>query len=877
MSSPPHESPPQPPTVRPSRSRRRAKESARTPFDDDSTWKLFITTHSQIKAWDQSSCDTVFSSSSRGIVAAKRARDGSAVAIADAQVVMLHNYKETQDKTYRLKATQRCRRLQYSRDSRDLFFTDALNNSVQAYHLGKKTVSEATAAHPSPITCFSISCDSNLILSTSAKPPVTYLYNQTHSTTISLAPAASSAAVVCCAFHPTRKSIFVLAFGDGVLAAYDYNSMSKSKAKPETSFSIPRCSAKAIHTFQHLHDPSIKGSAGITGVEFLPGAGSRAITIGEDGRCFLVDFEQRSTVGSWHIGAPATCLAIREVAGGNANRKAELGSYVLAVGTIHGRCIVYDGNGNKIAEKVIQKDGEQVLDVEWVHGSVDIPEHILSPTTSRPASPDAAEAPKDPRKLPKKHSLFSKRNEPGISLPPPLSEATNLLISDEPDLSHSGSGKRKELYEDLENTAEQGYMTLFSPVKRKRTTKPSSLPENNGKAVRGSRARVAAVDQLDRRSVISAPLLWNDKSGEQSITTASESDKTAPNGFYMFNSVNSPENESPESNQSLNSPIVATGSAVSATSKIKEQTDDGKLLNDIRSIRANVENARAVRAEGNTFAAIAPYLPNRIRSMPNRKAETSGVGNRSSVSEPAATKKGNESAPAAVSTSQGSSTMQRSMVNDAAGDERTGDELSWQHSSLKDEHPDGDEDEEEPDIWLVGALPDPPAKPPASATTSSTTKPATIPPPPPPSSTTGLSTTTHQKPTRTTSKSTATSSRTTRSVGLSKSPPQILPPPTPASLSALPSTTTTSSDVLLTAITQMQQTISQQMQEFQEDMTHQLQEQTREILELRQEVGRLWNENIGLRKALEDAGVVEVAGDVAVGGMRRRSSSLRRM
>lgn len=123
MSSPPHESPPQPPTVRPSRSRRRAKESARTPFDDDSTWKLFITTHSQIKAWDQSSCDTVFSSSSRGIVAAKRARDGeltvvqrsrisgadvvgSAVAIADAQVVMLHNYKETQDKTYRLKATQ---------------------------------------------------------------------------------------------------------------------------------------------------------------------------------------------------------------------------------------------------------------------------------------------------------------------------------------------------------------------------------------------------------------------------------------------------------------------------------------------------------------------------------------------------------------------------------------------------------------------------------------------------------------------------------------------------------------------------------------------------------------------------------------------------
>lgn len=184
---------------------------------------------------------------------------------------------------------------------------------------------------------------------------------------MSLAPSASAAAVVSCAFHPTRKTVFVLAFGDGVLAAYDYNSMSKSKTKKtDTAYSVPRCTPKAIHAFQHLHDPSIKGSAGITGVEFLPGHGSRAITVGEDGRCFLVDFEQRSTVGSWHIGAPATCLAIREAVHGTASQKAELGNFLLAVGTVHGRCIVYDGNANKIAEKVIEMDGEPVLDIEWV-------------------------------------------------------------------------------------------------------------------------------------------------------------------------------------------------------------------------------------------------------------------------------------------------------------------------------------------------------------------------------------------------------------------------------------------------------------------------------------------------------------------------------
>lgn len=167
---------------------------------------------------------------------------------------------------------------------------------------------------------------------------------------------------MACAFHPSRKSIFALAFSDGVLAAYDYNTLSKGRAK--SSVEVPRCTAKSIHAFKHLHDPSIKGSAGITGVEFLPGSGSRAITVGEDGRCFLVDFEGRSTVASWHVGAPATCLSIRQVAGGVAD-----GGFVLAVGTVHGRCVVFDGNAKKVAEKVVEAEGESVLDVEWVRFS----------------------------------------------------------------------------------------------------------------------------------------------------------------------------------------------------------------------------------------------------------------------------------------------------------------------------------------------------------------------------------------------------------------------------------------------------------------------------------------------------------------------------
>lgn len=76
------------------------------PFEDDNRWKLFLTTSTKVSAWDSQGCNAVFTSGSEGIVAAKRAKDGSVLAIADSQVVMLHRIEEGQDKSYRLKGTQ---------------------------------------------------------------------------------------------------------------------------------------------------------------------------------------------------------------------------------------------------------------------------------------------------------------------------------------------------------------------------------------------------------------------------------------------------------------------------------------------------------------------------------------------------------------------------------------------------------------------------------------------------------------------------------------------------------------------------------------------------------------------------------------------------
>jgi len=383
--------------------------SATAPFDDNPKWKLFITTSRKICAWDRNGCEPVFTSSSRGIVAAKRALDGTPlccrhpwisgrfadvgcrIGIGDCrcsssyasqgrgwsgQILPIEGnagersarlvYLET---AFDCLTLQRCRLLQYSHDSRNLFYTDSLHNSVQSYSLSDNRVADAARSHPSPVTAFAISCDSNLIISASSNPAIVQIHNQLMTTTISLVPSASSAPVVTCAFHPTRKHIFLLAFGDGVLAAFDYTKLSSAKTgnkKENAGLGVTRCHARGIHAFRHLHDPSVAGSAGITGAGFVPGQRSRAVTVGEDGRCFLVDFEKGDTLGSWHIGAPATGLTLREIDAAAQSKKEELGGYLIAVGTVHGRCLVYDGNGNKVAERVVDTEGESILDVEWV-------------------------------------------------------------------------------------------------------------------------------------------------------------------------------------------------------------------------------------------------------------------------------------------------------------------------------------------------------------------------------------------------------------------------------------------------------------------------------------------------------------------------------
>ncbi|RPA83450.1 WD40 repeat-like protein [Ascobolus immersus RN42] len=330
---------------------------------EDNEWKLFVSTASKVSVWDGYTCTRIFSSASEGIVIAKRAKDGSALAIADSQVVVLHKVEEGQPMSYRLKGSEGpCRLLQYSHDSKVLFFTDSIHNTVQSYNIPEGRVSDAGLPHPSPISAFAVSADSNLILSCSETPPVVQLHNRLLGTTSTIVPQASIKPVTTCTFHPTRKHTFILAFKDGIVAAYDSTKLVRAR---EDNSKKPTKVADHIHKFEHLHDPSVSGNPGVTAIQFIPGYKAKAVSVGEDGRAFVLDFEQKDVQASWHVGAPITSLSIRS---------SEDHGWLAAVGTVHGMCLVYDSEGKKLCDRAVDSEGAKILGVEWISGEVRMPQ-----------------------------------------------------------------------------------------------------------------------------------------------------------------------------------------------------------------------------------------------------------------------------------------------------------------------------------------------------------------------------------------------------------------------------------------------------------------------------------------------------------------------
>ena len=312
--------------------------------------------------------------------------------------------------------------LYFDKYSERLFFTTTMQNAVQAYSLRDRCLLDPAPTHPSPPTVFAVSPTFNILLSSSANPPTTYLTNIVlNRLPMLLQPDCSTSAVVAASFHPDQGNIFALGFADGTVATFDAalfreeHNQGKRTLYPGTrgqlahvarlhvpasllSYSA-QSSLAASPSFAYDPTNSIVHSgdhrSGIRVVAFVPKLACTTVSVGSDGRCCIVQFQRSGFHGtshvirSWNVSAPATSLSIvcpvtsldaAQIDGASEKDQWDsvTQSLVLAIGRDDGRVHLYGFDGNLLAVRDFN-DGGRVLDLEWLDGPGD------NPSTANPS------------------------------------------------------------------------------------------------------------------------------------------------------------------------------------------------------------------------------------------------------------------------------------------------------------------------------------------------------------------------------------------------------------------------------------------------------------------------------------------------------------
>lgn len=263
-------------------------------------------------------------------------------------------------------------------------------------------------SHPSPPTVFALSCTSQLLLSASQFPPTIHITNLTLNTPpFLLKPRCSSSPVVAANFHPEKPKIFLLAFADGTCTLYnaahllwdgDKANGRMRPAGPGKDGEIAY--VKRVHGMGNLVSaselpgndprPEATGSTAIVGDKFLgitavgciPGSESKAVTVGSDGKCCVLDFggsdRKARILDTWHIQSPATSLSLLpfsasdglnpsgEQAQDALENIANIG-VLVAIGFQDGRTRLFDLHGHLLEEVLIDSGGCRIIDVEWMN------------------------------------------------------------------------------------------------------------------------------------------------------------------------------------------------------------------------------------------------------------------------------------------------------------------------------------------------------------------------------------------------------------------------------------------------------------------------------------------------------------------------------
>lgn len=186
-------------------------------------------------------------------MAVKESKDGSGVlAVASRDVVVLHDTKRGKEQSWGLDAPQEeVRHLEYSNDGTSLFLSTASDGLIQQYSTERSRLLEPVQKHSSAPVALAISPTEQLMVSASGTPPVVYLKNLEDNLIGTLIqPSASTAPVCAAAFHPQRPNIFMLAFRDATVAAYDATKVSTNNGRYTTQ--VANMNGEISH-FENLH------------------------------------------------------------------------------------------------------------------------------------------------------------------------------------------------------------------------------------------------------------------------------------------------------------------------------------------------------------------------------------------------------------------------------------------------------------------------------------------------------------------------------------------------------------------------------------------------------------------------------------------------
>lgn len=539
--------------------------------------------------------------------------------------------------------------------------------------------------HSSAPTVLAISPTSHLLLTASESPPTVYLQNLTLATQpLFLQPHASVSPVTCAAFHPERRNIFLLAFKDGTLAAYDANQVMRPSG---CSTGNSRAEGQEIAFFKSLHNVATHAtrnpagglymdavedsgliSAGITGAAFVPGYRSRAVTVGADGKCKIVDFEKGQIVRTWHVRGPATSLTIlspgqvRKASKNGVPRKptsmASAVRTVFAIGRIDGKVVLFDNSGAKLRDLPVDDYSGRVVDVEWVKGpgprvlgeSAEV--QFTSETwielfavggtlRSRKSemSGESSRTSQGPQESHEENIALHRATETDGSTTASPGESHELLSGpldsveiEQPEMDLFSTVKHNQMegpvQRDLPPISSNDYMDLFSPVKKaaRQPTPPRPSPPKRRTTPR-SRPRLS-----------SSTFVYQGSSPPQPNYVTKASSKPAPE--------NSPAGLSKAAGQSLppkkrrvvsksvhdayTSPLLRgikvpasnlhSTTATTPASTSSTSSANSKILADLRRLGEK----GAFGSSKDNRAILAPYMPVQSRKVSSRRSSLGG-------------------------------------------------------------------------------------------------------------------------------------------------------------------------------------------------------------------------------------------------------------